>query len=129
MTTILRRASIALTATAMLSAVTIVSAQTTEPDSINPTASTKHTQTIANKAGVPTADVQAKRDDGWGWGAIANSLGFNLGSAVSAANQDRKAERQDASASAQSMGNRGNSGEGGRGGGNGGGNGGGGGRR
>ncbi len=128
MNTKLRCASIALTAAAMLSAVTAVSAQTTEPDSTNPTASTKFTETIANKAGLPTttADVQAKRDDGWGWGAIANALGFNLGSAVSAANQDRRAERQDTAASEQSMGNRGNSGEGGRGNGNGGGNGGGG---
>ena len=41
-----------------------------------------------------TADVQAMRDDGMGWGQIANSLGLRLGDVVSAANRADKATAQ-----------------------------------
>ncbi len=58
----------------------------------------KFTQIIADKAAtaenaVDPSAVQAKRDEGWGWGAIANFFGFNLGSAVSQANRERRDER------------------------------------
>ncbi len=111
---------------ALLTSLNTVSAQTSEPDSATPNSS-KFTSVIAEKGSVTTAEVQDKRDAGWGWGAIAKALGFNLGSAVSAANQDRKADRQDTTTAALGTGNRSNGGEGSRGNGNGGGSGGGGG--
>ncbi len=42
--------------------------------------------------GLATSNVQGLRDNGMGWGAIANSLGLRLGDVVSSANQAKKAD-------------------------------------
>lgn len=84
------------------------------------------------------ADIQAQRDSGMGWGAIANSLGLKLGAVVSAANRAEpatqnaanKSEKSGQAGQSASTGSRSDSGagnSGGKGGGNSGGNGGGGG--
>lgn len=105
-------------------------AQTTEVRDANPVSREKFTGVIADKSNTPTGDVQAMRDDGMGWGAIANALGIKLGPAVSSANHERRAGTGDDSAGETSQrGHSGSQGGGhGRGGGNGGGNGGGGGK-
>jgi uncharacterized membrane protein YgcG len=125
----------------LLGAMVTVSAQTVEPVASNPAATQKFTLDIAKAKlaadgttegdlDTATSDVQAMRDAGMGWGAIANFLGLRLGDVVSGANKQRHAEstvtEPEAAISAKGSDNRGGHG-GGRGGGNGGGNGGGGG--
>jgi hypothetical protein len=50
------------------------------------------TDPTRQQLGVATRDVQAMRDSGLGWGAIANSLGLRLGEVVSAANRAKHAD-------------------------------------
>lgn len=91
------------------------------------------TEPTTEQMTLATADVQALRDQGMGWGAIANSLGLRLGAVVSAENRAEKAQTHVAaadqtSARGQGAGSSNGNGKGG-GGGNGGGKGGGGGKR
>lgn len=91
------------------------------------------TEPTTEQVTLATADVQALRDQGMGWGAIANSLGLRLGAVVSAENRAEKAQTHMAaadqtSARGQGAGSSNGNGKGG-GGGNGGGKGGGGGKR
>lgn len=122
----------------------MAAAQTVEPEASNPAATQKFTLDIAkaklaadgtiNPSGAQlataTSQVQAMRDAGMGWGAIANSLGLRLGDVVSNVNKQKHTEpaETETAVSAKGSDNRGGHGSG-RGGGNGGGNGGGGGRR
>lgn len=50
------------------------------------------TNPTGQQLGLATRDVQALRDSGMGWGAIANSLGLRLGDVVSAANRAKHAD-------------------------------------
>lgn len=52
------------------------------------------TEPTTEQLALATSNVQALRDKGMGWGAIANSLGLRLGSVVSAANRAEKAEKE-----------------------------------
>lgn len=52
------------------------------------------TEPTTEQLALATSNVQALRDKGMGWGAIANSLGLRLGSVVSAANRADKAEKE-----------------------------------
>ncbi|WP_310564560.1 hypothetical protein [Hydrogenophaga sp.] len=92
------------------------------------------TEPTTEQMALATADVQSLRDQGMGWGAIANSLGLRLGAVVSAENRAAKAQTHVAAAassdqtSARGQGagsSNGKGGGGGKGGGNGGGGGGG----
>lgn len=111
-------------------------AQSKVPAERNVAASQKFTTDIAraqlSKAGTtePTAEqlaasssnVQAMRDGGMGWGAIANALGLRFGEVVSATNRERHNEVESAKArGGQGAGGKGNGGGRGGGGGNGGG--------
>lgn len=107
---------ITLAAAAVLSVSAAAFAQTSDAVDDNPQSREKFSQTIATKAStaettVDKSAVQAKRDEGWGWGAIANFFGFNLGSAVSEANRERRDERlaevKDRSSVDDSLGRRG----------------------
>lgn len=72
-----------------------VHAQTAEVRDANPVSREKFTGVISDASNTPKGDVQAMRDDGMGWGAIANALGIKLGPAVSSANHERRAESRD----------------------------------
>jgi hypothetical protein len=50
------------------------------------------TNPTGQQLSIATRDVQALRDSGMGWGAIANSLGLRLGDVVSAANRAKHAD-------------------------------------
>jgi hypothetical protein len=51
------------------------------------------TEPTTEQLALAASNVQALRDQGMGWGAIANSLGLRLGAVVSAANRADQAEK------------------------------------
>jgi hypothetical protein len=51
------------------------------------------TEPTTEQLALAASNVQALRDKGMGWGAIANSLGLRLGAVVSAANRADQAEK------------------------------------
>lgn len=51
------------------------------------------TEPTTEQMAMAASNVQALRDKGMGWGAIANSLGLRLGAVVSAANRADQAEK------------------------------------
>ncbi len=52
------------------------------------------TEPTTEQLALAASNVQALRDQGMGWGAIANSLGLRLGAVVSAANRADQAEKE-----------------------------------
>lgn len=58
----------------------------------------KFSELIATRASTAEApvtreDISAMRQEGWGWGAIANFFGFKLGHVVSDANREKRDDR------------------------------------